>query len=573
MPKIRFPYGISNIEQLITQGYYFVDKTAFIEKLEERSEKFISFLRPRRIGKSLFVSILEYYYGKEYQAKFNQIFGKLYIGKNPTPLQGKYAVLTMDFSGIDTQTEESSYRGFLVKVRSYLHSFMIRYELFDEAIKNEILSQASPDGVMTMFFNFYLAHFQETPIYLIIDEYDHFTNEILLQDLSQFKKAVTQNGYVRKFYETIKEATRKNVVDRVFITGVAPITLDSLTSGFNIITHLTHHIQFHDMMGFTTEEVGTMLDLILEDKTRKENIMQDLKEWYNGYKFRVEAKTTLYNSDMVLYFMLAWADEQAYPKPMLDPNIAPDYGKVKRVFEIQNPKGNYEVLEKIIRENEINNTLIFQFSFDKPFDETAFVSLLYYLGYLTLKEDIGAGFATFKIPNYVIKELYWEYFAYLITEQKQLPFNTTKLIEAMSPMALKGDISLFMSIIQEVLQTLSNRDFRQFDEKYIKMLIIAFALQSQIYYIRSEAENRVGYTDIEFITPPQNPNVLHEYIFEVKYLKKEQASQLVSKQEEAKMQIKKYLATDDFLKKRQKLHAYTIVVVKDEMFIDKVEND
>ncbi len=571
MPNIRFPYGISNIEQLITQGYYFVDKTAFIEKLEERSEKFISFLRPRRIGKSLFVSILEYYYGKEYQPKFEQIFGKLYIGKNPTPLRNQYAVLVMDFSGIDTSTEQSSYKGFLGKVRIYIESFMRQYNLFEENVRQAIVNQATPDLVMEKFFSFYKSEEPESKIYLIIDEYDHFTNEILLQDLSQFKKAVTQNGYVRKFYETVKEATRKNVVDRVFITGVAPITLDSLTSGFNIITHLTHHIQFHNMMGFTTQEVSDMLDLVLQDQTRKENIMQDLKEWYNGYKFETDAPTSLYNSDMILYFLLAFQDTQRYPKFMLDPNIAPDYGKVKKIFEIQNPQGNYEVLEKLIAHaNNIQTELIVQFSFEKPFDETAFISFLYYLGYLTLAGgDIAQG-AVFKIPNYVIKKLYWEYFAYLIQERNTLATNP--ISEQLRAMSIDGNIYPFMNYLQEVLRTLSNRDFRQFDEKYIKMLIIAFALQSQIYYIRSEAENRAGYTDIEFITPPQNPNVLHEYIFEVKYLKKEQASLLESKQKEAKAQIHKYLQSDDFLRKRQKLHAYSIVVVKDEMFIDKVEN-
>ncbi|NJO87314.1 MAG: AAA family ATPase [Lewinella sp.] len=262
--KIRFAYGESNFEKVIQKQAFFVDKTPYLEKLEDFGNDRVAFLRPRRMGKSLFVSILEYYYGKEHKDKFDRLFGKLYIGQHPTPLANTYAVLKMDFSGIDTSTEERAYQGFLTTIKLHITEFNKSYHCFGAGQSAFIQAQDNPELVMKAFF----SHYRGEKIYLIIDEYDHFTNELLLQDLHQFQRAVTKNGYVRKFYETIKIATQQAVIDRVFITGVSPITLDALTSGFNILSHLTTELLFHDMMGFTEEQVSEVLYAVLEDKSR-----------------------------------------------------------------------------------------------------------------------------------------------------------------------------------------------------------------------------------------------------------------------------------------------------------------
>ncbi|MDW8297617.1 MAG: AAA family ATPase, partial [Raineya sp.] len=335
MKSIFFPYGISNFAQIATQNYVYVDKTHFIQILEQKQERFVSFLRPRRFGKSLFVSLLEHYYDINRKNDFQKLFSQYYIGKNPTPLANSYRILFFNFSAIDTTTFEKSYEGFLCEIKNSIRAFQCTYQVFDKEILQEILNQDSPEKLMNTFFRQYLCN--SVPIYLLIDEYDHFTNEILFRSLDEFKRTVSLNGYVRKFYETIKNATQQGIVDRFFITGVSPITLDSLTSGFNIVSHLTLHKDFETMMGFEEKEVVQLLQMIIvDDKTTLNKVLQDLKDYYNGYRFYPFSQNSLYNSDMVLYFLKHFKDEQTYPFQMLDPNIAPDYGKIKQMFQVAN---------------------------------------------------------------------------------------------------------------------------------------------------------------------------------------------------------------------------------------------
>lgn len=571
-PKIKFPYGISHFASIPKQGYYFVDKTSFIEQIEDWDSKFLSFLRPRRMGKSLFVSILEHYYGKEHQDKFQDLFGKYYIGQNPTPLANSYAVLVMDFSGIDTSTGEKAYQGFVEKIQKNCERFAIKYNLPDAEV-SRLFKETTPQGVLETCLNIYKKQNNSSPIYLLIDEYDHFTNEILTQDLKDFKKAVTKNGYVRKFYETVKIATRDGIVDRVFITGVSPVTLDSLTSGFNIISPITNDLDFHDLMGFTQEEVSEIIDLILEDKSQKETLMNDLRFWYNGYQFHPKSPHKVYNSDMVLYFCKYFARKQSYPEEMLDINIAPDYSKLKSLLAIQNVEKNYELVKKVLYEGSIEDMLVRQFSFEIDFTDNQFTSLLFYMGYLTIQEiDSGSARIRFGVPNYVIQELYWSYFAWLIVEQEKFEFVDLRIQDKVAEMA-RGNIEPFLELLSLVLDKLSDRDYQNFDEKYIKIVMMSFLSMAGIYVLQSErAITPVGYADLVLLAPTTK-DLDYEYIFEFKYLKKSEASpQNIQKaQSEAKSQILKYLANDEALSQKQNLLAYTLVFIKNECVVEKIE--
>lgn len=229
---IKFPYGISNAEFVMTDNYVFIDKTHFVEKLE-KTDRFVAFLRPRRIGKSFFISILEYYYDLRRKDKFEKIFSKTYIGQHPTPLASSFRVLKFNFSGIETHTNESSQDGFWSNIKFTIGSFLKTYDFLSKEAQAEITSQKNPAKIMSAFFQKYKD--ETIPIFLLIDEYDQFTNEILIRNLTEFQNSVSKDGYVRKFYESIKVATEDGSVGRFFITGVSPITLDSLTSGFNII--------------------------------------------------------------------------------------------------------------------------------------------------------------------------------------------------------------------------------------------------------------------------------------------------------------------------------------------------
>ena len=558
---IKFPYGVSNVEQIITNDYVFIDKTSFVRQLED-TERFASFLRPRRIGKSFFISILEYYYDIRRKDKFEKIFGKTHIGQNPTPLASSFRVLKFNFSAIDTRTNESSEREFLLKVQGAISSFIELYGLFDLATKHEIIGQKSPTSLMNLFFQKYKE--ETISIYLLIDEYDHFTNEILIRNLTEFKDVVSKDGYVRKFYESIKIATEDGSVGRFFITGVSPITLDSLTSGFNIVKHLTHNPAFNELAGFTEENVKTLLKLVLEDKSRLTTILQDMKLWYNGYKFSRKSTTTIYNSNMVLYFLDEFKDSQQYPAQMLDPNIMPDYSKLKQMFQVANLDENIKVLEEILDKEEITSEQIYQFDLTQSFGKTEFVNFLYYLGNLTIKKEGKFNIdMLYKIPNYVIGELYWRYYAHILKERNQIQYQDGTVRKAIYALAA-GDIQPYFDLIESNLLALSNRDFQNFDEKYVKMIMLLYAIESRVFYVPTERETSGGgYIDLEIYIRPNNTSKHAQYIFEIKYIKKGEEKTFETVRKAAIKQLKNYLKTDVFLQNKTDLQAIVVVFIKD----------
>ena len=269
----KLPYGISNYEELVEDGYYYVDKTMYIEKLENLAEKRILFLRPRKFGKTLFTSTLENYYDLKKVDKFETLYGNTYIGKKPTKLKNSYYILKFNFSGIDTSNEETTMKGFKSKVQSSIKFFVEKYGL--DFFVN---SQEEAENILDDLIKAFKIQRAEEKIYVIIDEYDHFANELLGFNTNQFKNLVSKNGKVRKWYEILKEGT-ESVIDRIFITGVAPITLDSLTSGFNISTDITQDEGFNEMMGFTEEELKKLMteQNIKEEKQEVLKLKRSLK--------------------------------------------------------------------------------------------------------------------------------------------------------------------------------------------------------------------------------------------------------------------------------------------------------
>lgn len=566
--RIRFPYGISNFEVAITGGYVFVDKTPYLELLEE-SESLVTYLRPRKIGKSLFLSILEYYYDVRHKDKFQTLFGKTYIGQNPTPLANSFRVLKFDFSGIDTRDEKSTEYSFSNNVRGTLGAFMERHKLFTPEKRQIILAEKVASDLIKGLLD---AYQDETiPIYLLIDEYDHFTNEILWRSIDDFKEAVSKNGFVRKFYENIKIATQTGVVNRFFITGVSPITMDNITSGFNIVTHLTHFAEFHDMMGFTEEEVGKLLDMVLQDATQRTATLDVMRAWYNGYKFNKKVQNSIYNSNMMLFFLREFAKTQRYPEMMLDPNIMPDYGKLKRMFEVANYENNLHVLETVLAEHEIQSEQLYQFDFEKGFGEKEFINFLYYLGNLTIKKEhfLGLG-AIFKIPNYVIEELYWQYYGYILEKRNEFQYEEGVVKRTQEQLAL-GKVEPYLRLVEANLQALSNRDFQKFDEKYVKLLMLMYAIQGQPFYVLTERETSAGgYIDLEIYIRPNNTHKHAQYVFEVKYIKKGEESTLPAIKQEGITQLQTYLQTDKMLQSKEDLQAFVVVFVKDSLVWERV---
>ncbi len=544
---IKIPYGISDFQSLIEEKYFYQDRTSFIENLEKWHSKYPVFLRPRRFGKSLFVSMLHHYYGLEYQADFQANFGNLYIGQHPSPLANSYLVLSFEFSRIDTTTQESTYRGFLDNTLLGARVFLATYsEYFSEKDQEDILGQSSPEAVVKTIFGIAQSKKALPKIYLLIDEYDHFANELLSFDLTRFKENVSRNGFVRKFYESFKTATRDGVIDRLFITGVSPITLDSLTSGFNVGDNISLNPIFHDMMGFTGAEVQEMLQQSQVAEAVLPELMEDLQAWYNGYRFNHRAKNSLFNPDMVLYFLKEYGIMNHYPDEMLDINIISDYRKVRNYFNIGGQETErFELLEDLVKEGHIDFPLTRIYNIDLPFTQEDFLSLLFYLGVLTIQEARSSDWR-FRIPNYVIKKLYFEYFTALFLEKTRFAKTHQPITKSIDELVNEANPEPFLKIVEYILaENHSNRDELVYGEKHLQTLMIGLFSPYKAFHIHSEYEARKGYPDI-FLERIPGRMMNYEIVLELKYLKKSQESSLQSVIEAAKNQVNEYLQSERF---------------------------
>lgn len=544
---IKIPYGLSDFKTLIEDNYYYQDRTIFIEKLEKWPSKNPVFLRPRRFGKSLFVSTLHNYYGLEYKEDFKKIFGNLYIGKKPTKLANSYMVLRFEFSRIDTYTHDSTYQGFLNNVRSGVRRFMSAYSSFFTTKQVEFIETCnSPELVVNTLFDFIKQNKITHKVYVLIDEYDHFANELLSFDMNRFKNDVSRNGFVRKFYESLKAASGEGIVDRIFITGVSPITLDSLTSGFNISDNISINPVFHDMMGFTHEKVQNLLHKsnILPEKIS--DLMSDLAEWYDGYHFCSHTVSPLFNPDMMLYFLKEYSIEGKYPEKMLDTNVISDYRKIRNIFKIGNEETvRFEILEQLVQTGYIDFPLTHLYNLELDFTDDDFLSLLFYMGMLSFKEWADVGWRC-EIPNYVIKKLYFEYFTAIHLAKTRFAVTKRPIRQTISALISQGNPEPFFKMVEYVLsENHSNRDEMVYGEKHLQTFMIGLLFPYESYFIHSEYEARRGYPDIFLERLPDKPTKF-DIVVELKYVKKSAEDKLEKIVEEAQIQLNSYMTSQRF---------------------------
>jgi hypothetical protein len=526
---LKIPYAIADYARLRREQFFYVDRTNYIEFLELYATSYVLFLRPRRFGKSLIISLLAHYYDVNQVANFQQLFGDLYIGKKPTPFANQYMILRFDFSGIETNNVQKVHESFLVKVKDGFKNFMSAYpKAFAIAQKNSILSQTLASSVAVDFFGCYRQNQLRPAIYLLIDEYDQFTNELLSFHFAEFQDIVSKNGYVRKFYEVLKTETGRGSIDRIFLTGVAPVTMDSMTSGFNITTDITLHPLFHDMMGFTEVEVLDLLRKIDVSETESPLILDDLRKWYDGYRFDLDSPNHLYNPEMVLYFVNYYQTVRKYPKKMLTANVATDYQKIAQIFRIgNNEETSLAYLNTFLEKGEIKSYLTDRFNVAVGFSLKEIWSMLFYTGMTTLKSVLGNDY-TFQMPNYVIKSLYYDYFVVL---QLGMAYGTIQyeIREAIGELVWHGHIEPFTKWVGHALQKAhSNRDNIGYNEKHLKTLVVGLLFPYENYLIRSEYEVEKRFIDI-FLERISQVNIKHEILLELKYIKKENEHQWVDK--------------------------------------------
>jgi hypothetical protein len=538
----RLPSGNSDFRDITLHDYAYVDKTRFIKELENESNRNQFFIRPRKFGKSLFLRTLNCYYNINCKDEFELMFGNLYIGKNPTPERNRYVILEFDFSGINTNSRDGFVVSFSRKVQGSVRKFFDDYDniMPDAAHLVQQIDEKDP-GIDALDTAFDAISKYGLQAYLIIDEYDHFANDLIamgtLEGEDFYKAMITANGLVRDFYEKIKAGTKSSVVYRTFITGISPVMLDDLTSGYNIAKILTLNSEYNEMMGFTQAEVDR---LMTETGVDPVLIDVDMKAYYNGYLFHPDGENRVYNPAMIMYFFEQILRLRRPPENIIDYNLRTDYGRLRRL--VQN-ETNREVLLHIMKDGGIVSEILEKFSLDRLNDNRYFTSLLFYMGLLTIKERSFTRLSL-GIPNYSIRTLYWEYLDELLRETSPgMTVSLAQLDDEIAALALRGDVHGFVRYVSEnAFGKLSDHDLRQFDEKYIKILLLAYLFMSKMYIPMSEYETVPGRSDIYLQRNPLYPQVKYEWIFEIKYCKTSaKAEEIAAKRKEGLGQLQQYI--------------------------------
>ena len=544
----QIPYGQINFESIIKDNCIYVDKTMYLEKLESSPNfKKVFYLRPGRFGKSLFTNMLDYYYAIDRADKFDTLFNNLYIKDHPTLNKNNYYILNLDFSGIDSNDNwdvEDLMVAFNSKVISGIKKFIERYD-----IELEIDKTLTPSNLIGNLFDTFEGLKLENKIYVIIDEYDNFTNGILKGNAEKFLAMLTGEVFIKGFYARIKEAIKAGVVERFFATGIAPLTLDSMTTGFNIATDITRNPQFTSMIGFTEQEVQDIINEVLPEKTQqeKQEIYETMKKYYDGYRFSELSSEHTFNSTLVMYYLCNYVQLGRPPVELLDINIAANFTKLGNLLTLKGNNVNKEILEKAIQNQEIEGKIVNKFELDiMPVDEKVIQSLLFYFGYLTIGENTVGLDIKFKIPNYIMAGIYNDYFINLI-QQSGVNIDTSKIREASHELALEGKIDKLCKIVEDYLRDLGNISWQRYDEKYVKSYMHAILRLNDLFNVYLEYNVRDnGYIDVA-VFKREYSGVKYQAIIEVKYIKKEDAKTeqvkkeaIEKKREEALKEIQAY---------------------------------
>lgn len=543
------PYGMMNFADIRLDNYYYVDKTSFIPVIEQ-SDRFFFFIRPRRFGKSLTLNMLQHYYDVRTRDKFDALFGDLYIGKHPTRDRNSYLVLYLNFSGISGELH--NYRqGLDAHCNTSFDYFCDIYaEYLPKGIK-EVLNEKA-GAVEQLDYLYHQCELAGQQIYLFIDEYDHFTNAILsdAESIHRYTEETHKEGYLRAFFNRVKAGTYSSI-KRCFITGVSPVTMDDLTSGFNIGTNYSLTPKFNAMMGFTEDEVREMLTYYSTKAPfhhTVDELIELMKPWYDNYCFAQECydQPTLYNSNMVLYFVKNYIDNNGKaPRNMIESNIRIDYEKLRMLIRKDKEFAHdASIIQTLVSQGYITGELKDGFLAANIVDSDNFVSLLYYFGMLTVSGTYK-GKTKLIIPNQVVREQLYTYLLNTYNEA-DLSFNNHEKDELSSALAYDGAWQSYFDYIADCLKRYASQRDKQKGESFVHGFTLAMTAQNRFYRPISEADTQSGYVDI-FLSPMLEiyPDMSHSYIIELKYARyKDPESRVEELRAEAIAQTNRYADTD-----------------------------
>ena len=515
----RVPYGIQDFVQVIEQNCYYVDKTAYIPKLEDCPNNLFC-IRPRRFGKSVFLSMLHAYYDCRTKDKFQEWFGNLWIGKHPTPLQGRYQAMHLDFSQVGGSIEnlEEKFNFYLgVQLNGFIRDYL---DFYSEKVQKQVEDAKDAGGKLAIIQS--EARSKGYPLYLIIDEYDNFTNTVLNEQGEDVYWAITHaEGFYRDIFKKFKGS-----FERIFMMGVSPVTLDDVTSGYNIGWHISTKEEFNQMLGFSTEDVREMFTYYknvgrIPADSDVEAIIQEMKPWYDNYCFSKQALDTqskVFNCDMVLYFLRNYMSSGESPEEMVDPNTKTDYNKMKKLLQLDKLDGNRKgVIRTIIENGEIIGKIAETFPARMLTKPRMFVSLLFYYGMLTIKGTKGDRLIL-GIPNNNVRKQYYEYLMELYEEKASV--DTEQLEAYYYDMAYDGKWHDGLQFLADAYTKISSvRDGIE-AERNLQGFFTAYLSLNGYYYTAPELELNHGYCDFFLLPDLTHYPTKHCYIIELKVLPK-----------------------------------------------------
>lgn len=562
----RIPYGMMNFIDVREDDCYYVDKTHYIP-LIENANKYFFYIRPRRFGKSLTISMLHHYYNILEADKFEKWYGDLYIGKHPTPERNSYLIIYLNFAVVNA--ELNSYRQSLdAHCNTEFNFFCDVYaQYLPEGIKEEMNKKKGAVEQLNYLYKECIKTNQQ--IYLFIDEYDHFTNKILSEPscLEDYKSETYGTSYLRSFFDTVKAGT-DSTIKRCFVTGVSPVTMDDLTSGFNIGTNYSLSPEFNEMTGFNEEEVRAMLDYYAttcQFHHSTDELIEAMKPWYDNYCFAEQSygSTTMYNSNMVLYFVDNYIRNGGYmPRNMVEENIRVDYNKLRMLIRKDKEFAHdASTIQTLVQQGYVTGELKTGFPAETVAEPDNFISLLFYFGMLTISGTLE-GETKLTIPNQVVREQLYSYLLDTYNEA-DLRFDNWEKGKLASAMAYRGDWKAYFDYIAECLHRYSSQRDKQKGEAYVHGFTLAMTAQNRFYRPISEQENQEGYADI-FMFPLLDiyKDMLHSYIIELKYAKGKDSDEKVEQlRQEAITQANRYAASETVQKAIGTTTLHKIIVV------------
>ena len=538
----------------------------------ERQPPYLFLIRPRRFGKSLFLAMLEAYYSIDYAGRFEELFGELYIGQHPTKRHNSYMVLRFNFSEVSSKLEFVE-RSFCEYCCMVMKNFILKYEhLLGSGIWEVVNPDETNPEQMLAALKEYVSRTDCPRIYLLIDEYDNFTNTILSSyGQERYQEKTHGEGFIRGFFNNIKASTSNAgaAVERLFITGVSPITMDDVTSGFNIGTNISMLPQFNDIIGFSEDEVRKMITYYKDENALPEDVTVDrlvelMKPWYDNYCFSSrKLEERMFNSDMTLYFLNSYLQQQLPPETMVDNNIRTDYSKLRHLIRIDKTFGvNTSVIQQIVTEGSITAQISTSFPAEKLTDTENFKSLLFYFGMLSIQgTDFGS--AILGIPNLTVREQLYTYLVEAYREAKMFDLDLSSFSGLVKGMALRGEWeAVFRFFARELERQSAIREFID-GEAHVKGFLLAYLGLTQGYVLFPEHESSKGYADF-YMMPDllHQPDIAYSYIVEVKYTKRDASEgEIASLKKEAAEQLVRYAADEKVLRTKggTKLELITLV--------------